>query len=229
MSRKEITGIVVAVTTLALFFSLNWCGFLQLSSKITTGQVIEIIILFTLVLVTTIYAKRTAEIARETRKQRYSECLPLLVPNITRRSIVNQKLEPNEIEYRILQTGMEVTWQNLGKGVAINSRFSFWSAVLDSHPGKSLYFSPRESNALGVAAKESISFEPTSVGWGHQLVDQTKPRLVAEYQDIYERNITTVQEFRIEEQDNNKRAFLGDLYFTVNGKRLGEELTEHDS
>jgi len=210
--------------------------------NLISTEAIQLIITFVLVSITAIYVKRTSDIskatkqqakasvemAEATREQGYTECLPLLVPNITRRSIVDRKLEPNEIEYRILQTGMEVTWQNLGKGVAINSRFSFWSAVLDSHPGKSLYFSPRESNALGVAAKESISFEPTSVGWGHQLVDQTKPRLEAEYQDIYERKIVTVQEFCIEEQNNTKRAFLGDLYFTVNGKRLGEEATQHD-
>ncbi len=195
----------------------------------------NLVLLAGLIAVTTIYAYSTIQIARaskeqaeEMREQRYIECLPLLVPNITRRSIVDLKLEPNEIEYQILQTGMEVTWQNLGKGVAIDVRFSFWSAVLDSHPGKSLYFSPRESNALGAAAKESISFEPTSVGWGHQLVNQTKPRLEAKYQDIYERKITTVQEFRIEEQNKNKRVFLGDLYFTVNGKRLGHEVTQHD-
>ena len=222
MSRDEIKKLSIAG---GAFAGVIAC--LILNNIINTAQAIEPTILFVLVLVTVTYAKRTAEIARETREQRYSECLPLLVPDVIRRIVVG-KLEPNEIDYQTLQTGvgMEVTWQNLGKGVAINSRFSFWSAVLDSHPGKSLYFSPRESNALGVAAKESISFEPTSVGWGHQLVDQTKPRLEAEYQDIYERKISTVQEFRIEEQDSNKRAFLGDLYFTVNGKRLGEEPTQ---
>ena len=189
-------------------------------------QGVQILLTLSLVIITGVYAFSTVKIVKEMKNQRYSESLPLLVPDITRRSIVDQKLEPNEIEYRILQTGMEVTWQNLGKGVAIDVRFSFWSAVLDSHPGKSLYFSPRESDALGVAAKESISFEPTSVGWGHQLVDQTKPRLEAEYQDIYERKIVTVQEFRIDEQ--NKKAFLGELYFTINGRRLGEEVIRHD-
>jgi hypothetical protein len=60
----------------------------------------------------------------------------------------------------------------------------------------------------------------------HQISDEYQPRVEAEYQDIYERKITTVQEFRIDEQ--NKRAFLGELYFTVNGRRLGEEITRHD-
>ena len=170
---------------------------------------------------TAVYAYFTEKMAEEMREERYNESLPLLVPDITRRSIVDKKLESNEVDYRTLQTGvgLEVTWHNLGKGVAINVRLSFSSPPLDSHPGKSLYFPPRESKALGVAAKESISFEwEQFVG---QLVDQTKPRLEAEYQDIYERNITTVQEFRIDKR--NERAFLGELYFTINGRRLVEE------
>ena len=196
-------------------------GLLHTFDQIDTAQTLEISALTTLVLITTWYAKQTTIIAKETREQRYSESLPLLVPDITRRSIVDQKLEPNEVDYATLQTGvrLEVTWHNLGKGVAINIWLSFSSPPLDSHPGKSLYFPPRELKALGVAAKESISFEwKQFVG---QLIDQTKPRLKAEYRDIYERNITTVQEFSIDEQ--SKRAFLGELYFTINGRRLGQE------
>jgi len=201
----------------------------------TCSDLIQIILMGLLVVVTGIYAWRTHVISKATReqadasvkmaeeieKQRYSESLPLLVPDITRSSIVDQNLEPNEVDYATLQTGvgLEVTWHNLGKGVAVNSRFSFSSAPLDSHPGKALYFPPRESKALGVGVEEAISFEPTSFGLNHLLVDQTEPRLEAEYQDIYERRITTVQEFRIDEQ--NRRAFLGELYFTINGRRLG--------
>jgi hypothetical protein len=230
MTRIKIAEIYLTVLIIAYVVALLYVWMaapLGTSDKVGITMAISTV---TLVIVTGIYAWYARKMAEEMREQRYTECLPLLVPNITRRSIVDQKLEPNEIEYRILQTGvgLEVAWHNLGKGVAINTRLSFSSPPLDSHPGKSLYFSPRESNALGVAAKESISFEPTSVGWGHQLVDQTKPRLEAEYQDIYERKITTVQEFRIEEQNNTKRAFLGDLYFTVNGRRLGEESASHD-
>jgi len=202
----------------------------------------QVLLTLALVLITCIYAMRTSDIAKATRaqadasvkmaeeirEQRYSESLPLLVPDITQRSIVDKKLESNEVDYGTLQTGvgLKVTWHNLGKGVAINTRLSFSSPPLDSHPGKSLYFPPRESKALGVASKESISFEPTSVGWGHQLVDQTKPRLEAEYLDIYKRKITTVQKFRIDEQA--QRAFLGELYFTLNGRRFGEEGKNND-
>ncbi len=204
--------------------------------EIRPAEGLQVMLMLGLVAVTGAYALFTArqaeasvEMAEEMKEQRYTESLPLLVPDITQRSIVDSKLESNEVDYGTLQTGvgLEVTWHNLGKGVAINTRLSFSSPPLDSHPGKSLYFPPHESKALGVAAKESISFK-----WeqfvGH-LVDQTKPRLEAEYRDIYERNITTVQEFRIDEQKGNKRAFLGELYFTINGRRIGKEVAQHDS
>ncbi len=44
--------------------------------------------------------------------------------------------------------------------------------------------------------------------------------------DITRRKITTVQAFRIDEK--NKRAFLGELYFTVDGRRLGKEVARRD-
>jgi hypothetical protein len=55
------------------------------------------------------------------------------------------------------------------------------------------------------------------------LSEAYHPYLLAEYQDIYERIITTVQRFRIDEQ--NRRAFLGELYFEVNNRRLGQEVS----
>ena len=61
--------------------------------------------------------------------------------------------------------------------------------------------------------------------WKHQVWDiskERKPQLKAEYKDIYGRQIITVQEFRMTEDNGTKKAFLGELYFPVNGKRLGE-------
>jgi len=100
---------------------------------------------------------------------------------------------------------------------------------MDSNPGKVQFFASRKLKALGTGEEKEIDFiEPLSI----QLRDTPQayqPRLEAEYQDIYERKFTTVQEFHIDEQNNTKRVCLGDLYFTVNGKRLGEEPTQHDS
>ncbi len=234
MTKKEIVSFSVAGIIFAIVLAV-----VLLLNLINTAQAIQIIISFVLVLITTIYVKRTSDIAKATKEQaeasirmakqveeqRYSESLPLLVPIIN--PIVSpfaQELEPNEVPYELLQGGISATWENLGKGVAINTRFSFWAASLDSHPGKALFFSPRESTVLEIGGRKEINY----IGkWGGQLHDIPQgyyPRLEAEYQDIYERKVTTVQKFRIEEENGNKRAFLGDLYFTVNGERLGEEL-----
>jgi len=223
INRGTIVLLIIA------FVAASIIGILYATDRIDTAQTLEIAALTTLVLITMWYANQTRIIAKETRKQRYSESLPLLVPDVTRRSVVG-KLEPNEVDYQTLQVGvgMEVTWHNLGKGVAINARLSFWSAPLDSTPGKVLYFPPSESTFLEIEGRKEIKIDKTWVGQWYDIPKAYHPRLEAEYQDIYERNITTVQEFRIEEENGNKRAFLGELYFTVNGKRLGEEIVSHD-
>ncbi len=105
-------------------------------------------------------AQASVRMAEEMREQRYSECLPLLVVAITQR-IPHQGLNPDEHLYSVLQTGIGATfeWRNLGKGVAINARFSLWGLPLDSHPGKVLFFPPREAKALEVGAHVSFVFD----------------------------------------------------------------------
>ena len=173
MSRNEVIVFAVSLVIFAIVIASLICV-----DWIDIAQAIELTILFALVCVTTIYAKRTAEISsatkeqtKEVREQRYTECLPLLVPDITRRGVIDQNLEPNEVYYQTLQTGVgiEVIWHNLGKGVAINTQFSFWTDVsLDSHPGKALYFPPLESEALEIGGQKEIKFHEA---WGGQLYD----------------------------------------------------------
>ena len=166
-------------------------------------------------------AEASLKMAEEMREQRYSESLPLLAPTIPPPL---SGLAPNEIPYESLQSGVgiKVIWCNVGKGVAVNSRFSFCAAPIS--PGKASFFPPRESGTLEVGGKKEVDYSKIlNDGQLTAISDAYQPRLEAEYQDIYEREVTTVQKFRIEEQNGNKRAFLGDLYFTVNGKRLGEE------
>ncbi len=168
-------------------------------------------------------AKASAKMAEETREQRYSESLPLLVPTIP------DILPSEKLFYEAIASGVgvKVIWCNVGKGVAINSRFSFWTAP--TSPGKAHFFPPRESETLEVGGKKEVDY--SKILNDGQLCDIQKgypPHLLAEYQDIYERKITTVQEFRIEEQNDYKRVLLGDLYFTINGRRLGQEAIRHD-
>lgn len=199
----------------------------------TCSDIIQIILMGLLVVVTGVYAWRTFTIskatekqadaslkmAEETREQRYSESLPLLVPTIP------DILPSEKLFYEAIASGVgvKVIWCNVGKGVAINSRFSFWTAP--TSPGKAHLFPPRESVTLEVEGKETVDYnEILNDGQLRDIPEEYCPYLLAEYQDIYERKITTVQEFRI----NVKRVSLGELYFTVNGRRLGEEVTQHD-
>jgi len=200
----------------------------------TTGELIQVIPMGLLVLVTGIYAWRTFAISKaaekqatEIREQRYSESLPLLAPDITR-DWDTQGFEPNEVPHVYLQTGigMKITWHNVDKGVAINSRFSLYTAPLDSSPGKALFLPPLTSESLGTGDHTKINYHEARKEQVFDFPQGYHPRLEAEYQDLYERNATTVQEFRIDEQNN--RAFLGELYFTVNGRRLGEETARYD-
>ncbi|MDO8491128.1 MAG: hypothetical protein Q7T04_03835 [Dehalococcoidia bacterium] len=79
---------LVAVALLAAMPLLLWLtGIWDVTRKIDTSQVIQILLTFALVLVTAFYAIRTAEIARETKKQTeatvkmvMAQTKPLLIP-----------------------------------------------------------------------------------------------------------------------------------------------------
>jgi len=203
---------VVAASIISVLYHYN---------KIDTAQTLEIAALTTLVLITAWYATQTATMAKEMKEQRYSESLPLLVPTVP------PILSTDELPYESLQTGVgvKVMWCNVGKGVAINSRFSFWTAP--TSPGKATFFPPRESGTLEVGGKKEVYYsEILDDGQLPDISDAYQPRVEAEYLDIYERKVTTVQKFRIDEQ--NEKAFLAELYFTINGRWLGEEVTHHD-
>ena len=198
--------------------------------KLQPNEWVEISLLVGLVAATgalALYAAGQADtsvkMAQEMRQQRYSESLPLLVPTVAK-NWNTQGLKSNEIPYDYLQTGIgiKVIWRSVGKGPAINSRFSFWTAPTSKE--KATFFPSRESGTLEVGGKKEVDYnEILNDGQLHEILGVYHPRLVADYQDIYERNVTTVQEFRIDEQKGNKRAFLGELYFTINGRRLGQE------
>ena len=208
---------VVAASIISVLYHYN---------KIDTAQTLEIAALTTLVLITAWYATQTATMAKEMKEQRYSESLPLLVPTIP------PILITDELPYESLQSGvgMKVVWCNVGKGAAINSRFSFYPVPTSS--GKAEALPSHRLGTLEGGGKKEVDFDKIFECYNretkllddkrwHQVSDEYQPRLEAEYQDIYKRKITTVQEFCIDEQ--NEKAFLGELYFTVNGKRLGEE------
>ena len=94
------------------------------ASEIRTAEWVQIILMIGLVTVTAVYAHSTKKMAKEIEEQRYSENLPLLVPTIP------DILPSEKLFYEAIASGVgvKVIWCNVGKGVAINSRFSFWTA-----------------------------------------------------------------------------------------------------
>lgn len=214
----------------------------------TIGELIQVILMGLLVVITGIYAWRTFSISRATEKQaeagvkmademakkRYLDCQPVLIPKIPTR--VGQ-IPEEDVLYMILASGLggmvqqtpvgvTIRWLNAGKGVALNATFSLTGTPLESQPNKVRFFTPTPNlrTAFKVDEEKEVAFDSN---WkAVEMPHGYSPRLEAEYQDIYETPITTVQEFRFDAE--NRTAVLGDLYFTVDGRRLGEETTRHD-
>jgi hypothetical protein len=207
----------------------------------TTTELVTIILTAVLVIITGIYAWRTFAISNAAKKQadatvkmahemaekRYSDCQPVLIPKIDAR--VGQ-IPEEDVLYMILASGLggirqrtpvgvAIRWHNAGKGVALSATFSLIGTPLEGEPNKVRLFTPTPNlrTALKVDGEKEVTFD---LEWkAVDMPDGYSPRLEAEYQDIYERPTTTVQEFRFDAE--NRTAVLGDLYFTVDGRRLG--------
>jgi len=222
---------------------------------VTGARYIHLVPAFTLVLyaglivVTMVYAYFSMEIAESTRHQaeasakmademaikRYSDCQPVLIPKIDTR--VGQ-IPEEDVLYMILASGLggirqrtpvgvTIRWHNAGKGVALNAMFSLRGTPLESEPNKARFFTPTPNlrTALKVDEEKEVAFD---LEWkAVNMPAGYSPQLEAEYQDIYERKLTTVQEFSFDRGE--EKAHLGELYFTVNGRRLGQEVRQNDS
>ena len=214
----------------------------------TTGELIQVILMGLLVVITGIYALRTHVISQATRKQadasvkmadetatkRYSDSQPVLIPKIPARL---GQIPEEDVLYMILASGLggieqqtpkgvTIRWHNAGKGVALNARFFLTGTPLESQPNKLRLFTPTPNlrTAFKVVEEKEVIFD---LNWKEvEMPHGYSPQLEAEYQDIYERKLTTVQEFSFDK--GKGKAHLGELYFTVNDRRLGEEVNHHD-
>lgn len=212
---KFVGSIIVGLIAVYLLLNLK---------NIQADSWVLIAIYVSLVGVTLVYAvgahrqaNASYEIAKEMAEQRYAESLPILVPDI----ITKIESKTDEIPYVTLKTGnlIKCRWNNVGKGIAISSRFSFYC---EPHTQmKANYFPPNEPKAISINNGITIDYSQRSDKQSIDIQTDYQPKLVAEYQDIYERKISTIQGFRIDEKNGDKKAFLGEVYFTVNGKRLG--------
>jgi hypothetical protein len=124
---------------------LACCDALSVLREILPADWAQIFLVLGLVIVTGFYAlmafrqaNTSVRMARENKEMRYSESLPLLIPTIPP-ILCAEKLP---IEAMTSGNTLKVVWCNVGKGVAINTRFSF-SAVPTS-PWKAKFFPPGE-------------------------------------------------------------------------------------
>jgi hypothetical protein len=232
-------------TRSAIIFGIGFLYIIALafyySKEIGLSDRLQILLMFGLVAVTAFYAwsafrqaDANVKMAEEMAKKRYSEFQPVLIPKIPTRL---GQIPEEDVLYMILASGLggmeqqtpkgvTIRWHNAGKGVALNAMFSLTGTPLESEPNKARLFTPTPNlrTALKVDEEKEVTFD---LEW--KAVNMSagySPRLEAEYQDIYERKLTTVQEFSFNK--GKEKAHLGELYFTVNGRRLGEEVTDHD-
>ena len=144
----------------ALPFGILFVAYLLYSlvlHRIDPSEWAQVFLVLGLVVVTGFYAlvafrqaNASVKMANETTEKRHAESLPLLVPTIP------PILSTDELPYESLQTGVgvKVVWRNVGKGVAIYSRFSSWT--VPTARGKATFFPPRESGTLAVGEKREV-------------------------------------------------------------------------
>ncbi len=174
MRKDEIIGFSVAVILLvAGLISLKVYNVLDVSTKINTAQMIEIIILFALVLVTAIYVKRTSDIAdatkqqaKEMREQRVMSSRPVII----QKAVIVDETEFATEAYCDWFSYFEV--YNAGNGPAIEVEISLLNKE------KTPIHSQRKTFLR--AGEPPIEFSPSELA----SLEKSTFYLVCEYQSI---------------------------------------------
>lgn len=191
MKRNDIIGLVVAIAAFA-----GVIAFILSKKIIITSQAIEATLLFVLVLVTIIYAKRTSEIADATKKQaeemkeqRLSEARPYLLLRLNLGC--DELLQWDAFQGKSAPEEFKVTIRNAGKGPAINLEASLWHSM-KIHPSdtKGYLACDQEWEASISKLDVGVPREGEEVeGWLPELREHIKyddPGVIAvKYKDIY--------------------------------------------
>lgn len=205
MKGNEITVLCVSTALLVLVFVvLGLFGVLELSNKIDTSQLIQIIITFVLVLVTVAYVKRTADIAKATKQQADASVKMAEVasrPYIIQRAMFNSTTpgSPPDFDY------FEI--YNAGNGPAIEVEISAFDKEKKRRSSQKRSF---------LQGSNSIEFR---LEWDLTTYVGSTCYLVSEYRNIYSYGSQTWYQtwlpFHIEQiQGTNKIILLsGDLEF----------------
>ncbi|MDY6918544.1 MAG: hypothetical protein SVP26_11525 [Chloroflexota bacterium] len=199
MKRNEITGLVVAVVALVLLFvgleALSCYGIWDVTSKLNTGQIMEVIVLFVLVLVTVVYAKRTSEIGTATREQaeemkrhRYDAVRPII--DIERSSSGEEQIrEAMAARSREMSYGLWCVLRDIGVGPATDVHANtVISTFEDPRPDD---FGTIEVGGSSQAARLSIE----------QKGDRTY--LSVWYRDVHSRRFESRREVNVNQQSDS--------------------------
>lgn len=191
MNKKEINILFVAIVGILAIVII-----LRLLNHIDTSQSLQIILTFTLVCVTTIYVKRTAEIAKanilmanEMKEQRLGEDRPYLL--IRLEGDVIQWDKTNEGKSR--PSEFSVTIRNVGKGPAINLWAALWRPMKVYFGDSKGYLASGEerNTTISRANTEGVELGFFKEGWLPELskvVDEHNPATVAvKYKDVHGR------------------------------------------
>jgi len=176
-------------------------GFVDLSTKIDLGQVMEIVILAVLVTVTAIYAEQTLRIANATkeqaeemRKQRYNALRPII--DIVEQPTTGMEKEKQGFDAKEGKFPKDLLCilRNIGVGPAIEV-FSFIEGAEDKPRRRDFDTIP-----VAIGAEE--------MGYAHEerlLLEQrgNHSALVAYYKDVYGNLFESVREVSV---DRNKQA-----------------------
>ena len=154
---------------------------------ITTAQAIEPTILFVLVLVTAMYVKRTAEMAKEMKEQRLSEAQPYL---LLRLGLADDEfLQWDTYQGKPAPREFKVTMRNEGKGPAINLLAALWHQRKTYFVGERKgYLAPGEEWQTNISRLNLMIEEKE--GWLPKLgeiIKQDDLIIAVEYQDIHKR------------------------------------------
>ncbi len=208
MKKSEMNKFLIPILIVVLGLpALIIFGFVDLSTKIDLGQVVEIIIFAVLVVVTTIYAKRTSEIAdatkkqaEEMREQRIIASRPVIIQKAIHRQYISERGLP---DYFVIY--------NAGNGPAIEVEVSL---VLQREPPYNAHNCKREGFLR--AGDAPIEFHTTFP----PEVAKSTFYIVSEYQSIFSRGshqtwYQTWLPFKLEEASEEGKVYViaGELEF----------------
>ena len=184
MTRNESKVLSISF----IFFAII-DGFLFITHTIDMEQALNLILLFLLVFVTTIYAKRTAEIAKETRTQADASLKMAKETRDARFAALKPIVRIGWIGSKRGEA-IDVSFKNIGLGPALNL------VCYLTHSGHSFKFKHDKYVAMEVGEKGDILF-PTE---DFDFMEWDKLAINCDYRSVYGQSFRSALKFNTEEE-----------------------------